>query len=375
MNITFGKKEFLRIVSLCHGVVPKNWALGILSHVRLTASAEGVAVDATDLYIGLRAKLDCGTGDAPGHCQVKTPGCVAIPVKELVERVKAMPDGTVKLVVDGDKMTLSAAGSSRRFSMVVLSGEDFPAVPAPTDAAKTAQISTALLATLLDRAKASAEVTEDRPYLNAVSLDWTGERVRAVATDGRRLSFAFGSAEHFDMSALLSLRAVNELRRVIDASVGQTVAVQDSKNDVFFTLGSTVFSARKVNETFPPVNAFLKPPHKRKAAVDRVALIDAANAVRLSAGEKMGGVTFTFADGRLTLKAQSPDGGDGYDEVASSYAGPKQDIGLNPRYLTDALRSVECEKVELLFDGELDPVYIRPVGSDEFLGVVMPMRI
>ncbi len=56
-------------------------------------------------------------------------------------------------------------------------------------------------------------------------------------------------------------------------------------------------------------------------------------------------------------------------------SGPDVTIGFNSKYLTDALSALTSEEVALELSGELDPGMIKPVGRDDYLGVIMPMRI
>jgi DNA polymerase-3 subunit beta len=50
-------------------------------------------------------------------------------------------------------------------------------------------------------------------------------------------------------------------------------------------------------------------------------------------------------------------------------------IGFNAKYFLDVLGSLEEEDVLLCLGGELDPAVLRVPNKDEFLAVVMPMRI
>ena len=79
--------------------------------------------------------------------------------------------------------------------------------------------------------------------------------------------------------------------------------------------------------------------------------------------------------------SESPDSGDGMDEIAVDYGGPNITIGFNAKYFLDVLGSLDDEEVTLGLSGELDPAVLRPgnasdkPGDKQFLAVVMPMRI
>ena len=77
----------------------------------------------------------------------------------------------------------------------------------------------------------------------------------------------------------------------------------------------------------------------------------------------------------MRITSESPESGDGFDEVPVDYAGPDITIGFNAKYFLDVLGALEEEEVILGLSGELDPAVLRPLSDRQFLAVVMPMRI
>src|SRR5262249_47545195 len=116
----------------------------------------------------------------------------------------------------------------------------------------------------------------------------------------------------------------------------------------------------------------------RSARAPRIALSDALRAVSLAASDRTGGVKLALAKGALRITSESPESGNGYDEVVVDYAGPDLQIGVNARYFLDVLSAVDDEEVMLGISGELDPAVIRPAtesSQQSYVAVVMPMRI
>jgi DNA polymerase-3 subunit beta len=78
---------------------------------------------------------------------------------------------------------------------------------------------------------------------------------------------------------------------------------------------------------------------------------------------------------RVVLTSENPDVGAGMDELDAELTGPDVTIGFNSKYVIDVLGALVTDDVALDLSGELDPGVIRPVGRDDFIGVIMPMRI
>ena len=86
----------------------------------------------------------------------------------------------------------------------------------------------------------------------------------------------------------------------------------------------------------------------------------------------------SLSSGALRVESESPEAGEGFDELSVDYEGEGLTIGLNAKYFLDVLSSITDDEVILGLSGELDPAVVRPGGeaSDrDYLAVIMPMRI
>jgi DNA polymerase-3 subunit beta len=50
-------------------------------------------------------------------------------------------------------------------------------------------------------------------------------------------------------------------------------------------------------------------------------------------------------------------------------------VGFNSKFLIDVLSALPSEEVSIELSGELDPGVVRMPEVDDFVGVIMPMRI
>jgi DNA polymerase-3 subunit beta len=89
-------------------------------------------------------------------------------------------------------------------------------------------------------------------------------------------------------------------------------------------------------------------------------------------------VKLSVAPGTLRITSESPESGNGFDELPVDYTGPELTIGFNAKYFLDVLAAVDDEEIVLGVSGELDPAVLRPgtESSDRsYVAVIMPMRI
>ena len=61
--------------------------------------------------------------------------------------------------------------------------------------------------------------------------------------------------------------------------------------------------------------------------------------------------------------------------VAAEMEGEDLSIAFNPRYLIEALRSIEEDSVKIHFMASLSPCTILPVEGDSFKYLILPLRM
>src|SRR5262249_554140 len=149
--------------------------------------------------------------------------------------------------------TIKAVGSPRRYTLHGIPGSDFPALPKPASDAPTLELPVELLAKLVARTHFSISSDETRPHVNSALLEWSGDRVRMVTTEGHRLSkmevTVAGSSATATM--LVPLKAVSELRRLADEARAEkeapAVVISQSGPNAFFSIAGMQFSVKLVD--------------------------------------------------------------------------------------------------------------------------------
>ena len=79
---------------------------------------------------------------------------------------------------------------------------------------------------------------------------------------------------------------------------------------------------------------------------------------------------------KLTISVNTPDLGEGIEEIEIENNGENLIIGFNGRYLTEVLNVIdEGEKIRLYLRDEVSPGLLQPEEDEDFSYIIMPMRI
>jgi len=378
MELTISKRSFLKGLARTHGVADRKSSMPILSNILLsTESTNALRLAATDLYLGVSALSEA---------QVTGGGSVAVAARTLFDIVKNLPDGEVKWTVGPNHAAEIRCGKVK-YRIPGMPGDDFPPLPS-AGRAEFVELDADAVGDLIARTHFSMSTDDTRPHLAGALFEGDGKVVRMVTTDGHRLSKAEhrfdGSMLNFTM--LVPNKGIGELKKLIDdlkadqkKSEGERakIGIATTGGNAFFRGTDVLLSVKLADEQFPPYGKVIPQQQKRRVVCPRQSLVDSLRRISLVSNDKSGGVRFMVEPGSLRIVSESPEVGEGSEELDVDYAGDAVTIGFNARYLLDVLSALSEDEVALELSGELDPGVIKPVSdaATSFVGVVMPMRI
>jgi DNA polymerase-3 subunit beta len=180
-----------------------------------------------------------------------------------------------------------------------------------------------------------------------------------------------------ETSVVIPARALNELARIL-AEVDEPVDIvlAQARNQILFHLEGVDLVSRLIDGQFPNYQQVLPQSHTTRAVLDREELLRAVRPAALIAHESANIVKLQIeANGNagITVSANA-EVGDHVGQVEAAVEGDGTTIAFNARYLADVLTNVDAEQFALELNGPLSPGVFRPIGDDQYVHVVMPVR-
>lgn len=371
MKFVVNRDLFTRALARIQGVLSRKASMQVLSNVLLTARPDGrLQVAATDLDI---------TFDSMIAAEVIEPGRITIDGKRLYDVVKSMPGEQVNLAIsDEDRVALTCQNTE--FVLHTTTAEKFPTLPTAEGTALSPVDGTALRE-LIERTSFSVSTDESRPSLNGVQLcSVGGNRLRMVSTDGHRLSRGERDAGRDaelpqNDGVIIPRKGVGELRKLLD-EVGKEVEFGFVDNMLVVAAPSLTLFIRLIDAEFPEYTQVIPKSSEKRAITKRLPFLAALQRIGILASERTHGVRIEISEGVGVLLSDNPDLGRAREEIIiEGYTGEPMTIAFNARYVQDILRILSAEKVEMALNEALSPGLFREHGNDDYLFVVMPMRI
>ena len=231
----------------------------------------------------------------------------------------------------------------------------------------------------IDMTLFAAQTNESRKNLMGVNLSSKeGNLTRWLATDGHRLAQMLKGVEdvHFEKvpEVIIPRKALSEIRKAMDL-FGDEVNVSFDDRVMQFVGSQVSFKTRLIEGKFPNCDPIIPKDNHLIATVDRERLVSALRIVSSISYEKLKPVKLTLTEGKLRLESEKAEYGEVSDEMEADYSGEDFQVGFNSRYLLDALGVMQAERVRLECKNPMSPSVIRAADDDEYLAVIMPLRI
>lgn len=368
--IKTNRDTLLKPLQIVTGIVERRHTLPILSNVLIKHDKDKIHFLATDLEI----QIETSTKEFQSSEQDFS---ITVSAKKFQDILRAYSaDAEVSLLLKESRLQVKVDKSS--FNLQVLPSEDFPIIVEDAEPDSKITIQQQALKQLLHHVQFAIAQQDIRYYLNGLLLLVDQTSLKAVATDGHRLSYM---AITLDQSKdkkeiILPRKTVLELSKQLKDN-DDPVTIEFFQNKVRFTFADIILISKVIDGKFPDYNRVIPIENTRQFKLDRVNFLQTLQRVSIlsNSNEKFKGVRFVITTGILRILCKNNEQEEAQEEIEIQYNDEDIDISFNITYLLDLLNNLNCETVQCAFKDANNSVLITIPENQEFKYIVMPMRI
>lgn len=342
--------------------------LPVLSNLLVELEGSSLQMTGSDLDV----QMDAGcTVSSVGQV-----GAITVPAHKLLSIVKALPNDVPTLAFRMAKGRISMAAGSGRYTLATLPADEFPKRENISEC-MVIELPDALLRSLLSQVVYAIASNDPRPFLNGALLEIDGNVITVVASDGHRMAIATGRlpqpAER-PYKGILSRKAVESFLGLLQGK-DDIVQLAVSQKHVRLRRADQTITSLVIDAQYPNYRQVVPQQLAFSVRMERIILGDAikrADIVGAGATIKHS-VTMTIEDGLIRIASSTKDAGDAVEEIPVSINGCAVRIGLNSRFITDALAALGSDFIYLRFqDSSKSIVLTDDDGNDH---IIMPLRV
>lgn len=365
MKFSINRTELQNALSIVSKGVSTRSTLPILSGILLEAREDSLTLQTTDLELSIQYSVPA---------LVEEEGKAVVPGKLFSEIVKNLPDAAVHVAADEESALVTCDASS--FSIKALNYEDFPGFPR-VDVMQRIEIPFAQFSSMVRRVARVVSKDESRAILTGVLVTLEGNRLKMVATDSYRLAVTEADLENTaadEFQAVISGAFLSEIASLSLADSVLSLAL--AENQIVVTCGDTVFVNRRIEGNFPNYKQLIPDGHATRATIEVDRLVAAVKRASLL-GSSDAPVRFDLnaASQTVQLSAAAQDVGSAQEIIPCEIEGADAEIAFNYSFVLSGLAAVSTKKVYLELQSSLKPGIFRAEESEDYLYLVMPVRI
>ncbi len=369
MIFTCNKSDLNEAVAVVSRAAAAKSSLPALEGILVESAGDKVNFTAYDLDIAVTFHIPA---------QVEAEGSIVLPAKLFGDIVRKLPEERVKIATD-EKFHTKITGGSVKFTILGLSAMEYPELPTIIDGDELALEGESFRNLLKQTVFAAAE-TDERPILQGILFDIEPDKqiIHGVAVDGVRLAVRNEKIISFagnNVQFVIPKKTVLELLKNIPEDSDMVVNIAISHKHLIFRMEEKVIISRRLEGEFlnyknaiPTTHSFALTVKKRQFAssIERAALL-VSPTVRIP-------IHCTF-DYNMIKISTATNMGKFYDEFEVEPFQNALEVGFNHRLMLDALNACEEETIKIELGTGKTPIVIKPVEGEDFIFLVLPMRL
>jgi len=370
MKVKCSRGQLAEAFGIASMVVPQRTTIPAITSVKITASKDKaggtVELACTDLEFGLKYTIPA--------TEVKEEGTLVLPAARMAGILREASDQDVTIDSDGNLAHIKLSDAS--FKIVGIDPADFPTVPTFEEKGSV-RIATEDLGAMIRKTQFAVSTEVVRYALTGQLFEIKGKEVRMVASDGKRLAYIKSKSSgkdgaSKDVRVIIPTKTMNLLDKVL-SDEDDHVAMNVEETQIKLKTKRALIFSRLIEGHFPDYEAVVPSNLDKKLTIPREGLLSAVRKVSLMTTDKTRAVKFNLGKGRIVLFTRTQDVGEAKVELPVEYKGEEMEVVFNPDYVSDYLKVVADETVELHLKDKASAGVFR-AGKD-YVYVLMPLTI
>ena len=367
MKITVSKDSLSEAVFNLLRVVGVKSTMPVLEGILLSAKEGNLTLTAYNLEMGMKKEI---------FCNCEKPGEIVIKARLLSDILRRMGGSQIEIETD-EKLMCHIKSDDTVFDIMGMEASDFPELPTVNEGADISIESKVLCEMVKGTIFAVSQVEGSRPIYTGLNISVENGIIQFVAIDGYRLAIRKEKTSiEKNVNFVVSGKAISEVVKLAEESEDE-IKIVIGKRLISFLIGEYVFIARLFDGEYVDYKKVLPENFKQSVKLNKNELVNSVERVSLLINDAFSTpLRFLLDEEEATLSCATSIGR-AKETFKINLNGTPFEIGLNSRYLLDALKACDDGKITFKFNGSSAAVTIMPEdeSSEDFLYLIMPLRL
>lgn len=362
MKFTCPSDVWKRGISAVQNAVGSPISNPMVENIFVECKDSEVTFMATNLNLCIRCR---------SKVEIEEEGSIALPTKVIGEIVSDLPQNDVTFTVVGTSIEIVAGSFDAKLKG--LPGDQFPPFVEVEEGVELTVPAKELKKAIY---MTNYATTTEKSRFELDGLKWVVQKdgAKIVATDGRRLAcIMMPWTASNEITCLVPSKTMREANGSLPDDGDVHIRIGERK--MMLSGGDVEMSSNLLVDNFPPYERIIPKECLLTAVIPREEFSTAVRRASHLANTDTNLVTISMSKNLLTIVGERQEvGGIGRDDIEIEYEGEEIKVYYNHKYIIDVLKVLDTEKIRFELWDATRPGVIRPMDSQDYLYVIMPMR-
>ena len=364
MKIICTKSDLLHGVNIALKAVPSKTTMSILECILIDASKSEITLTSNDMELGIETTI---------RGIIKERGIVALDAKIFSDIVRKLPDNDVVIETD-DKFNTKITCEKAKFTISGKSGEDFSYLPY-IEKNEALVLSQFTLKDIIRQTIFSIADNDNNKLMTGELFEIRDNMLKVASLDGHRISIRKVELKdsYEPKKVVVPGKTLQEVSKILSGDAESKVKIYFTSNHIVFDFDNTTVVSRLIEGEYFRIDQMLSNDYETKIQVNKKEFLNCIDRATLlvKEGDKKP-IIINITDEGMELKINSQIGSMN-EEIDIDKEGRDIMIGFNPKFLIDALRVIDDEKITVYLMNPKAPCFIK---NDEqtYVYLILPVN-
>ena len=364
LKFTVQKNDIFDALVTTSKAASSKSVIGALEGIYFSLAGNSLTVTGYDLELGIKTTIEVN-GESDGELVLNS--------RLICDIVRKMPGGDI-LFEETDNLKINLKCGDIEYSIMGISSEEYPLIP-ELSRGENFEISEPLLKSMIGQTLYAVATIDTKPVLMGSKFDIKNNELNVISVDGIRIAMRKESLLHEEFDFVVPAKTLGEILRLLSDDDSKIATISVDRNQCIFKIEKYTIFSRLLEGDFFDYTKIINVQSNIEAVINVRELVECVDRTMLLISDKCKSpVDLTFTNDTLRVYCETVIGKVD-QKIKVDYAGDEFKISFNSKYLLDALRNTECDKVKFKFvTNSMQALKIVPLEGDSFLFLVSPVR-
>lgn len=366
MKFTCNTKELSTACNNVIRAVSSKVTIPTIEGILIECGSDTLSLTGYDFEFGINTILSV---------DVVEPGAIVINAKVLCEIIRKLADENVTIETKGNSVSIISGAA--QYNITGIDADEYPELPSVNGGIPLEFNQQLLYSMILQTLFAVADNESSNPVYTGLKFEIKENKLTLIGVDGYRLAIRNEviNYEGENLTFIVPKKTIRELIKLLDLEDDKNISIRIGRRHIVFEVENYSIISRLLEGDFLDYNSAVPKTVQTTVLINTN---DAINCIERTLpvieNNQKNPIRCLFDGDQMRVSTVSSLGRV-VDYTHANTSGDRVEIGFNSKFVLDALNASDTDEVKIELNGPVSPVKIMPINGENFLFLVLPMRL